>query len=129
MTPERMKGNFVQVNEDEINKIIFERDESKKSQFIYKAFQVFLPLGFDHEGLMNIRKEYTEVYYQVVPLGTYELFIGLLYNVTDKSVYIFNAKSCEKAPYLYVTLASVFRNSQFLTIKVLLNLMVESLLL
>lgn len=129
MTPERMNGNFVQVNEDEINKIIFERDESKKSQFIYKAFQVFLPLGFDHEVLMNISKEDTEVYYQVVPLGSYDLFIGLLFNKVDESIYIFNAKSCDEPPYLYVTLATVFRNSQFLTIKVLLNLVAESLLL
>jgi hypothetical protein len=129
MTPEIMKRNFVQVDEDEINKIILEKDKSEKARFIYQAFQGFIPLSFDHEGLVDVRNEDAEVYYQVVPLTTYDLFIGLLYNVTDKSVYIFNAKSCDEAPYLYVTLASVFHNSQFLTIKVLLNLMVESLLL
>jgi len=129
MTSEIIKRNFVEVNEDEINKIVLEKDKSEKCQFIYRAFKAFRPLKFDHEGLIDFGTENIEVYYQVVPLDSYDLFIGLLFNKVDESIYIFNAKSCNEALGIYVTLATVFRNSQFLTIKVLLNLMAESLLL
>lgn len=134
MTPGMIKENFIVVDLELLKVVVLEKDESDDKKFLFEAFKSFLPIdlqvpGFKDDvlvdGFINVL-DYN-MYYYVVDLDGYQLFIGLLHYLETDKIYVFNAKSIRDIPYCQVTLSSIFKNSDFFTIKALLNLIVESL--
>jgi hypothetical protein len=134
MTPGIIKENFIPVDLEQLEAVVLEKDNSNDQRFLFEAFKAFLPIelqvpGFREDVLVNKRTTALDysIYYCVVILDGYQLFIGLLCHLNIDKVYVFNAKSTDDSSYCQVTLSSIFKNSDFITIKVLLNLIVESL--
>ena len=134
MTPGMIQENFIPVGLETLEIIALEKNKNADQRFLYEAFKAFLPLelqisGFGKEGLVDdvlTALEY-DMYYCIVDLNGEQLFIGLLHYLEGNKIYVFNARSINGPSSCQVTLSSVFRNSDFFTIKVLLNLIVSSL--
>lgn len=116
-----------------LKKIIKEKNDNKYKRFLYESFKEFVPLCIKIPGLnesvenkLKVSVSY-KMYYRVVNIGDYDFFIGIFHNLDEDYIYVFNSKSTNDEIGCRVTMSSIFRNDNFITIKVLLNRIANSL--